>query len=36
MKVSNLYKVDGDKLESQNPICPRCSDGVFLLMVYKR
>ncbi len=30
VKKSDLYKVDGDKLERKNPVCPRCSDGVFM------
>ena len=27
VKKSDLYKVDGDKIERKNPVCPRCSDG---------
>ena len=27
---SDLYKVDGDKVERKNPICPRCGEGVFM------
>ncbi len=30
MKVSSLYKVDGDKLERKNKICPKCGNGVFM------
>ena len=30
VKKSDLYKVDGDKIERKNPVCPRCSDGVFM------
>ena len=30
MKVSSVYKVDGDKLERKNQFCPRCSGGVFM------
>ena len=30
VKKSDLYKVDGDKLERKNQICPRCGDGVFM------
>ncbi|MDR3063076.1 MAG: 30S ribosomal protein S27ae [Methanobrevibacter sp.] len=30
MKISNLYKVDGDKITRKNKICPRCGNGVFM------
>ena len=30
MKVSSLYKVDGDKLVRKNKICPKCGNGVFM------
>ena len=30
VKKSDLYKVDGDKIERKNPICPRCGEGVFM------
>ncbi|MDR2873485.1 MAG: 30S ribosomal protein S27ae [Methanobrevibacter sp.] len=30
MKISKLYKVDGNKVSRKNPFCPRCSSGVFM------
>ena len=30
VRKSDLYKVDGDKIERKNPICPRCGEGVFM------
>ena len=30
VRKSDLYKVDGDKVERKNPICPRCGEGVFM------
>ena len=30
VRKSDLYKVDGDKLERKNQICPRCGEGVFM------
>ena len=29
-KVSNNYKVSGDKLERSNKFCPKCGQGVFM------
>lgn len=30
VRKSDLYKVDGDKLERKNQTCPRCGEGVFM------
>ena len=30
VRKSDLYKVDGDKIERKNQICPRCGEGVFM------
>ena len=31
VRKSDLYKVDGDKIERKNQICPRCGEGVFMV-----
>ena len=33
VRKSDLYKVDGDKIERKNPICPRCGEGVFFWII---